>query len=173
MKTFLALGAAALLLFVIFSGFKKEENIVNSVDIGVVVSDVERSLNFYTNVLGMEQVDTWHSSKEMSTTYGVNSGKAFDVINLKLDCDGYVLKYKLNNTPGNKPKDSTINSEGENYGFEKVGTRYLTINVKNVDPFIERIKKMNIKFKLVTLPTGYRVVLLHDPDGALLEIGSN
>ncbi len=140
---------------------------------GVVVSDLKRSLNFYTNILGMEQTSTWHSSKEMSTTYGLNSGKAFDIINLKLDCEGYVLKYKLNNTPGNITKDSTLNSESEYYGFEELGTRYLTINVKDVSPFIDRIKKNNIKFKLVRLPNGCRVVLVHDPDGALLEIASS
>ena len=173
MKRSLTLGVISLLLFIIISAFVKKGNTINTVDIGVVVSDLERSLNFYTDVLGMEQVDTWHASKEMSTTYGVNSGKPFDIINLKLNCDGYVLKYKLNNTPGNRPKDSTINSQSENYGFEKLGTRYLTINVKNVDPFIERIKANHIKSKLVTFPNGWRVVLVHDPDGALLEIAGN
>lgn len=173
MKTLLIIGAVSLSLLIIISGFKKNENRVNTVDVGVVVSDLERSLNFYTNVLGMEQIGTWHSSKEMSTAYDINSGKAFDIIDLKLDCEGYVLKYKLNNTPGNITKDSTLNSESKNYGFEELGTRYLTINVKDINPFIERIKKNSIKFKLVTLPDGYRVVLLHDPDGALLEIASN
>jgi catechol 2,3-dioxygenase-like lactoylglutathione lyase family enzyme len=173
MKTTLILGAISVSFFLIISGFKKNEKMVNSVDIGVVVSDLQRSLTFYTTVLGMEQIDTWHASKEMSTTYGVNSGKAFDIINLKLDCDGYVLKYKLNNTPVNKLKDSTVNNENEKYAFEKLGTRYLTINVKSIDPFIERIKANQIKYKLVTFPDGWRVVLVHDPDGALLEIAGN
>ncbi len=172
MKTLLTLAVVSLSLFIIISGFKKNENTVNTVDVGVVVSDLKQSLSFYTNVLGMEQTGTWHSSKEMSTTYGVNSGKAFDIIDLKLNCNGYVLKYKLNNTPANI-KDSIIKSERENYGFEKQGTRYLTINVKSIDPFIQRIKENHIRYKLVTLPDGYRVVLLHDPDGALLEIASN
>lgn len=121
MKTLLIIGAVSLSLLIIISGFKKNENRVNTVDVGVVVSDLERSLNFYTNVLGMEQIGTWHSSKEMSTAYDINSGKAFDIIDLKLDCEGYVLKYKLNNTPGNITKDSTLNSESKNYGFEELG----------------------------------------------------
>ena len=171
MKRLLTLAVFSLSFFVIISAFRKKGNTVNTVDIGVVVSDLESSLKFYTEVLGMEQIDTWHASKEMSTTYGVNSGKPFDIINLKLNCAGYVLKYKLNNTPGNKPKDSTLNNQVENYGFEKLGTRYLTINVNNVDPFIERIKANHIKFKLVTFPDGWRVVLVHDPDGALIEVG--
>ena len=173
MKTLLTLAASSLLLFSIISGFIKNENTVSTVDVGVVVSDLKRALSFYTNVLGMEQTGTWHSSKEMSASYGVNSGKAFDIINLKLDCDGYILKYKLNYTPANITKDTSMNIENDNYGFENVGSRYLTINVKSIDPFIKRMKENHIKFKLVTLPDGYRVVLLKDPDGALLEIGSN
>lgn len=137
---------------------------------GVVVTDLEKSFDFYTNILGMEKTGTWQSSAEMSTKYGVNSGKAFDIINLKLDCDGYVLKYKLNKTEGTKQRK--LKSENEYYGFEKISTRYLTINVESVDPFIDRIKSHSIKHKIVALPDGFRVVLLHDPDGALIEIAS-
>jgi catechol 2,3-dioxygenase-like lactoylglutathione lyase family enzyme len=167
MKSILALGAACLSLLFI-SGNKKNENIVYTVDIGVNVSDTVRSLAFYTKILGMKRMSTWHASKEMSAAAGVNSGRAFDVIDLNLVCDGYILKYKLNQTEDNI--DTTASNVPKSYSFEKIGTRYLTINVDNVDPFINRIKEKNIQFKLVTLPNGYRVVLLHDPDEALLEI---
>jgi catechol 2,3-dioxygenase-like lactoylglutathione lyase family enzyme len=172
MKKLLILVPVFLSVLIIALGFKKNESMVDTVDVGVVVSDTVSSLAFYTKVLGMKRVNTWHSSREMSTTYGVNSGRSFEVINLNLDCDGYILKYKLNKTEGNIHKDITANSATESYGFERLGSRYLTINVKSVDPFIERIKENNKKFKLVTFPNGYRVVLLHDPDGALLEIAS-
>lgn len=167
MKTLLVLGIACLSLLFI-SGLRKIENIVYTVDIGVNISDTVRSLAFYTKVLGMKRISTWHATKEMSAAAGVNSGRAFDVIDLNLACDGYVLKYKLNHTEGNI--DTTAGNVPQSYNFEKIGTRYLTINVENVDPFVERIKENSIQFKLVTLPNGYRVVLLHDPDGALLEI---
>jgi len=170
MKKLLIPFTVFLSVLIIALGFKTNESMVDTVDVGVVVSDTVRSLAFYTKVLGMKRVGTWHSSREMPTT--INSGRAFDVIDLNLDCEGYVLKYKLNKTEGNIHKDTTASSATESYSFEKLGTRYLTINVKNVDPFIVRIKENNIKFKMVTLPNGYRVVLLHDPDGALLEIAS-
>jgi catechol 2,3-dioxygenase-like lactoylglutathione lyase family enzyme len=150
---------------------RKNENMVYSVDVGVNVSDSVRSLAFYTKVLGMKRIGTWHASREMSAMAGVNSGRAFDVIDLNLMCDGYILKYKLNQTENNT--DTTTDRESQTYSFEKLGARYLTINVKSVDPFLERIKENNIKYKLVTLPNERRVVLLHDPDGALLEISGN
>lgn len=149
-------------------GNRKNENNVKFVQIGVNVSDTARSLAFYTKVFGMKRAGDWHASKEMATAAGVNSGRAFDLINLSLDCDGYVLSYKLNQTKGNFDTSST--NTYRYYGFEKLGLGYLTFNVENVDPFIARIKENNIPFKLVTLPNGNRVVLLHDPDGAFLEI---
>ncbi len=88
MKTLLTLGTVSLLFFILISGFKKNVNPVKTVDVGVVVSDLKRSLEFYTNVLGMKQTGTWNSTKEMSTAYGINSKKAFDIIDLKLDSEG-------------------------------------------------------------------------------------
>jgi len=172
MKKLLFTGILTLICLTVFFGFKRSTGIVKKVDIGVIVTDLEKSLTFYTEILGMEQTSTWHSSREMLTKYGINDGKTFDIINLKLNCNGYVLKYKLNKTEGNIPKD-TLKSEIDYYSFKKIGTRYLTINVESVDPFIERIKENNIRYKLVTFPNGHRVVLLRDPDGALLEIASD
>ena len=170
MRILLGLGATCLCLLLI-SGNKKAEGVVYTVDVGVNVSDSVRSLAFYTKILGMKRISTWHASKEMSAAAGVNNSRAFDVIDLNLACDGYVLKYKLNQTENNPI--STMSSPPQGYSFEKLGDRYLTINVKNVDPFLERIKENKIDFHLVTLPNGHRVILVHDPDGALIEISGN
>jgi catechol 2,3-dioxygenase-like lactoylglutathione lyase family enzyme len=144
------------------------ESSVKSVDIGVNVSDTTRAFAFYTKVFGMKRQGDWHASREMSVAAGVNSGRAFDIVNLTLDCDGYVLRYKLNQTQNNIDTIAT-NNKLPYYGFEKLGLGYLTFNVENVDPFIKRITENSITYKLVTLP-GLRVILLHDPDGTLLEI---
>jgi catechol 2,3-dioxygenase-like lactoylglutathione lyase family enzyme len=167
MKSILILAAVCLSLLFI-SGKGKIENTIQFVEIGVNVSDTVRSLAFYTKIFGMKRVGDWHASKEMSIEAGVNSGRAFDMVMLQLECDDYVLNYKLNQTENNK--DSTAAKAGENYSFEKTGLGYLTFNVKNVDPYIERIKENNIQYKLVILPNLPRIVFLHDPDGALLEI---
>ena len=167
MKAILLLAAAGLSLLFISSN-RKNEKMVRFVEIGVNVSDTTRSLAFYTNIFGMKRVGHWHASEEITAAAGVNSGKAFDLVILALECDGYVLNYKLNQTENNV-NTTPANAAGY-YGFEKPGLGYLTFNVKNVDPFIERIEENNISYKLVTLPHGPRVVLLHDPDGTFLEI---
>ena len=147
---------------------QENDSKVRFVEIGISVADTTRSIAFYTKILGMKRVGDWHASKEMATSAGVNSGKAFDIVMLNLDCDGYVLNYKLNQTQNNT--DKSFGTPPQYYGFEKQGERYLTFNVKNVDLFIERIKRNNIDYKLATLPNEVRVVMLHDPDGALIEI---
>src|SRR5688572_17824222 len=105
--------------------------------------------------------ETWRAPKELSERAGVNSGRAFDVIPLNLACDGYVLKYKLNQSEGSI--DTISRNKREYYGFEKLGARYLSINVENIDPYIERMKKHHVQYNLVTFPNGWRVVLVNDP----------
>lgn len=150
------------------SNVENESN-VKSVDIGVNVSDTTRAFAFYTKVFGMKRQGDWHASREMSAAAGVNSGRAFDIVNLTVDCDEYVLRYKLNQTQNNIDTTTTTNTIPY-YGFEKPGLGYLTFNVENIDPYIKRITENNINYKLVTLPNEIRVILLHDPDGTLLEI---
>jgi|GEM_PF-1990247 len=157
--------------FVKNSSNRENENGVKFVEIGVNVSDTARSLAFYTKVFGMKRLGEWHASREMSAAAGVNSGRAFDLVILTLACNGYELKYKLNQTENNM---YTTNAKAlPYYGFEKLGLGYLTFNVKNIDPYIKRITENNLNYKLVTLPNGLRVVLLHDPDGTMLEILGN
>ena len=145
---------------------------VEGMSIGVIVSDLDASYKFYTEIIGMEKVDTYHQSSEMSTKYGVNSGKEFDIINLRMECDGYSLKYKLNKTVGNSPK-VPFNNDNDYYGFEKIGANYFSIAVNDVGKYKERMDKNNIKYKYLVIPewNDYKLILVHDPDGVLLEIG--
>lgn len=167
-KQLILLGSLILILTTIYS-FKKLTNPVEQMSVGVIVSDLDESLKFYTNIIGMEKESTWHQSSETSTKYNVNSGKGFDIINLRMQCDGYSLKYKLNKTKGNLP-EVPFSNEDEYYGFEKIGTSYFSIDVHDVESYLERLDKNDIQYKYVVLPDGYKVILLHDPDGVLLEI---
>ena len=55
MKKLLIIGMVFLSFLIIIFGFKENEIMVNTVDIGVPVSDLERSLDFYTNVLAWKK----------------------------------------------------------------------------------------------------------------------
>lgn len=142
---------------------------VEVMSIGVPVSDLNKSYKFYTDIIGMEKESTYQMSSETSTEYGINSGKEFNIINLRMQCDGYSLRYKLNKTEGNLP-EIPFSNENEYYGFEKIGTSYFSIDVKNIETYIDRLNRNNIKYKLLVFPNDWKVILVHDPDGVLLEI---
>lgn len=169
-KQLIIIGTLFLVLTIVY-GFNKITSPVEVMSIGVIVSDLDESYKFYTDIIGMEKEDTYHQSSELSTKYGVNSGKEFNIINLRMDCDGYSLRFKLNKTEGNLP-EIPFNNENEYYGFEKIGTSYFSIDVNDVESYKERLDQNNIKYKYLVIPewNNYKVILVHDPDGVLLEI---
>ena len=85
-----------ILLWVAFLGFKNSGvNDAKPMDVGVVVSDLEKSLDFYTNVIGMTKVSTYHFSGENAKMAGLTDGKALDIINLRLNDEPGSPGYKL------------------------------------------------------------------------------
>jgi catechol 2,3-dioxygenase-like lactoylglutathione lyase family enzyme len=171
MKNRTLLIAGLILSVVIICGFRSLNSPVHEMSIGVIVSDLDKSYDFYTKIIGMtdQERTTYHQSSETSTKYGVNSGKEFNIARLKLKCDGYNMLFKLNKTVDNLP-DKPFSNENDYYGFEKIGSSYYSIDVKDVDPYIERLEENNIKHMVARLPNDYIVVLVHDPDGIMLEI---
>ena len=165
---YFTLGLIIFLLVFILGFQKKEHNDsdITGMQVGVVVSDLEKSLDFYTNVIGMTKVSTYHGNAEVITEAGLTNGKALDIINLK-----------LNNEPGNPEykitKIQDVKSKPLSNSFQP-GLRYISIFVKDLDPYLKRIKERNIKLlsktNPLTAPEGYKVIVLQDPDGALLEL---
>ena len=161
-----------IILFLVFIlGFQREEKNdsgITGMQVGVVVSDLEKSLDFYTNVIGMTKVSTWHGDAELITEAGLTDGKAVDVINLKLNGEPGNPEYKIT-------KIQDVKSEPLSKPF-RPGLRYLSIVVKDLDPYLKRIKERNIKLlsktNPLTGPGGFKVIVLQDPDGALLELMS-
>ncbi|MCM8568556.1 VOC family protein [Gramella jeungdoensis] len=169
-KPLIIIGSLIIVSTVIF-GFKKMTSPVKVMTIGVIVSNLEESYKFYTDIIGMEKEDEFQMSSELSTKYGINSGKEFNIINLRMKCDGYSLKYKLNKTVGNLP-EVPFKNDNDYYGFEKIGSNYFSIDVHDVESYKERLDENNIEYKYLVIEewNNYKVILVHDPDGVLLEI---
>ena len=167
-KYYFALGLTVLLLVFIL-GFQNKglnDSDITGMQVGVVVSDLEKSLDFYTNVIGMTKVSTYHGSAELITEAGLTNGKALDIINLKLNDEPGAPEYKITKIQDEK-SDPLSNSF-------RPGFRYISIFVKDLNPYLKRIKERNIKLlsktNPLTAPEGYKVIVLQDPDGALLEL---
>jgi len=155
------------LVFILGFHYKNsKDSEITGMQVGVVVSDLEKSLDFYTNVIGMTQVSTYHGSAEVITEAGLTNGKAVDIINLKLNDEPGAPEYKIT-------KIQDVKSKPLSNSFQP-GFRYISIFVKDLDPYLKRIKERNIKLlsktNPLTAPEGYKVIVLQDPDGALLEL---
>ncbi len=138
----------------------------SAISVGVLVQDIDKSLEFYTKVVGMIQVREFSIDVEKAKRMGLTNGKPFDVKVLKLENVVNATEWKLV-TFGKKTKLSKQKFiENDN------GIRYATIFVKSMQPLLERIKKYGVKTygqSPTMLDETRQFVLLKDPDGNFIE----
>lgn len=137
------------------------------IGVGVVVSDLERSLDFYINGIGMVKTGGFSLDEDFTKRSGLSGGVPFSVTVLKLEDSAEANEWKLMSF-GKKaahPKQNFIQDD--------VGMQYITINVKALQPIIERLKKMKVPF-LGSTPTALnsnsQFLLIQDPDGNFVEL---
>ncbi|KQS30633.1 VOC family protein [Dyadobacter sp. Leaf189] len=138
-----------------------------TIGVGVVVSDMKRSLDFYVDGIGMVKTGNFTINADFGKRSGLTNGEAVEVNILKLE-----------NAP--ESTDWKLMSFGKKAGHKKpefiqddTGMQYITINVKALNPVIDRLKKQNVKF-LGSTPTALsekaHFVLVQDPDGTFIEL---
>lgn len=137
------------------------------IGIGVVVSDIERSLDFYVNGIGMVKTGSFTINEEFGKRSGLTSGVAVSVTVLKLENSSDASEWKLMSfeKKATHPTQKTIGDD--------TGMQYITIQVKSLKPIIERLKQQKVAF-LGTTPTPLNkevhFVLVQDPDGNFVEL---
>jgi catechol 2,3-dioxygenase-like lactoylglutathione lyase family enzyme len=119
----------------------------NSLDIGVIVSDIKASLNFYQNVLGLEFIGTvplW-----FGTMHRLRFGKS---------------DFKLIE-PNKVPPHGVIGLENQ------TGFRYVTFVIKNLSELCKDLQKIGIEFTIPEkeIRPGVRIAMVKDPDGNIVE----
>ncbi len=138
-----------------------------NIGIGVVVSDLARSIDFYTHVIGMVKTGEFVVTKEQASELGLTDKFKMEVSVLKLENSDCANEWKLMSlgTKPSHPKQTHIHDD--------TGMQYITINVKHLNPFIERIRKAGIDFLSAepsNLGNGKYFVLIQDPDGNFIEL---
>jgi catechol 2,3-dioxygenase-like lactoylglutathione lyase family enzyme len=119
----------------------------DSMDLGILASDIKASLNFYQNILGLEFVGI------SQVWFGTMHRLRFGTSDFKLI----------------EPK--TVPPKGA-IGLEKqVGFRYVTFVIKNLSELCAELKGKGIEF---TVPEkevrpGVRIAMVKDPDGNIVE----
>lgn len=143
-----------------------------TIDLGMVVSDIDKSLKFYKDVLGFTEVNGFKVPPQFAVDSGLANKLELDVHVLVLGKGETATKLKLmqfKSSPGARVDNAYIHSS---YGY-----RYLTIAVKNLNAAVEAAGKAGAKPIAkcpVPLPEGFPAGLAlanyRDPDGNLVEL---
>ena len=137
------------------------------IGVGLVVSDLEKALDFYTNVVGMKKVGEFDIDEEFGKSSGLSGGIPFHVDVLKLEDSPEANQWKMISfgKDAGHPRSTYIQDD--------TGVQYITIMVTSLDPFLKRIKKHHVKLLGDTpIPLGpdRHFVLIQDPDGTIVEL---
>lgn len=135
--------------------------------VGSVVTDLAKSVGFYTNIIGMTKTSTFSVDGAKAKELGLTDGRPIDVTVLKLEDSPQANEWKLMSF-GTKP-----GHKKPSYLHDDTGMQYITILVNHLNPVIERIEKNNIKIlsgKPSTLSEGSFFILVQDPDGTFIEL---
>jgi catechol 2,3-dioxygenase-like lactoylglutathione lyase family enzyme len=119
----------------------------DSLDLGIIVSDIKASLNFYQNILGLEFVGitpVWFGTMHR-LRFGTSDFKVIE--------------------PTKVPPKGAVGLESQ------LGFRYVTFVVKNLSALCSELKSKGIEF---TIPEkevrpGVRIAMVKDPDGNIVE----
>ena len=119
----------------------------DSLDLGIMASDIKASLNFYQNLLGLEFVGS--SPVYFGTIHRLRFGTS---------------DFKLIEPKTVPPKGAI--------GLEKqLGFRYVTFVVSNLSELCGELKSKGIEFALpeTQVRPGTRIAMVKDPDGNIVE----
>ena len=119
----------------------------NALDLGVYVSDIKASLDFYQGLLGMETEG--ESDMPMGKMYRLKFGEsAFKLIDPK------------------KVPPAGATGMGAQLGF-----RYVTFQISNLSEVCAKLTEKGIKFSVpeTEIMPGVRIAMVKDPDGNTVE----
>lgn len=144
-----------------------------TIDLGIVVTDIEKSLAFYKQVIGFTENEGFKVSGKFPKLVGLTDGAPLDISVLTLGDGDEATKLKLMEVESQKPtrviKQAHIHTVA--------GPSYLTIMVKDVDQVLKRAQKHGFKPYAKSpqvlpdgLPQDICLLMLKDPDGNFVEI---
>lgn len=131
---------------------------------GIVVSNMEQSLKFYRDLIGLKVVkDFTEKGKYIDSISGL-SGVHLRMVKLTAD-DGSMIELLLYLSHPNQPPIKTR--------IYDLGCSHVAFTVDNIDMEYERLSGKGVKFNCPPYisPDGYaKVTFCHDPDGTCIEL---
>ncbi len=143
-----------------------------TIDVGCVVTDLEKSVRFYTEGIGFREVKTFEVPADLARDSGLTDARPLSIRVLTLSDDETATKLKLMQVTGALPRT------GDNeFIHSHTGFRYLTIFVADTDAVLARLEKLGAKPIAkgpVALPDslapGMSLTCVRDPDGNIVEL---
>jgi lactoylglutathione lyase len=143
-----------------------------TIDLGTVVSDLEKSVRFYTEGIGFRELKGFDVAADVAAAAGLTDSRPLSVRVLVLGDGPEATKLKLMQVAGTSPRT------GDNeFIHSHTGFRYLTIMVEDTNAALERLAKLGVKplaKSPVALPealaTGLFLTCVRDPDGNIVEL---
>jgi catechol 2,3-dioxygenase-like lactoylglutathione lyase family enzyme len=139
-----------------------------AIHIGVVVKDLDASVAFYTDVIGMKETGGFEVDAVFGKASGLTRGLPLSVTVLGLKDAPDAAQFKLMSfeKDAKTPKSAHIE--------DALGMQYVTLMVTDLTPFVARIKAAGLSLLGQTpVPlgdTGRHFVLVQDPDGTFIEL---
>ena len=152
----------------------EESNFANqTIDIGIVVKDINKSLQFYKGIVGFEEKEGFQVGGSFPKLVGLTDGTDLKIHVLRLGNEETATKLKLMQVHGKKATRVVKQS----YIHSIAGISYLTIFVKDVDIVLNNALKNGFKPHAKSpqilpkgLPQDVCLLMLKDPDGNFVEI---
>lgn len=123
--------------------------------VAIIVSDYEKSRDFYVNQLGFEVIRENHRPERHD-------------YKLDLRCGNAELEIF-----GNKPSDSAYQAPPKRLSFpEACGLRHLAFRVENIEAVVTELTSLGIESLPIRTDdfTGEKMTFFFDPDGLPLEL---
>ncbi len=166
-----SLAAFTLTALLAMTGWAEEKDFaLKTIHIGMIVKDLDQSMKFYKDVVGMVQVDTTEFSvdADFGKKSGLTDSLPIHVQVLKLGKGENATQLKLMTFGGQAQPQPQENE----FIHSHTGIQYITIMVSDLTPILERIKKHKVKL-LGDTPIAMgdsHFVLIKDPDGTFVEL---
>jgi len=147
---------------------------IHAVDhINIIVSDLERSLRFYTEVLGLEETKRAHLEGEWIETIVGLKGVRAEVAYVEAPAGAPRIELLQYVTPrGAAPEECGLSNT--------VGLRHIAFRVTDIEAVCERLRVAGVvplspptivPADVITHSAGHKVLCyFRDPDGVLLEL---
>ena len=142
-----------------------------TIDLGVVVSDLNKSVAFYTQAVGCKEVPGFQVTGQFTADAGLTDNHPVSVRVLVLGDGPTATRLKLMELPAAAPK------RGDNkFIHSEFGFRYLTISVNDMTSAVARLEKAGVKPLAkcpLALPQSLSaeafITVFRDPDGNFVE----